>query len=460
MAGVGFELRRLMQNNKSISGHGQAYAFAALIGSGPWLLSIAAILGIALLSTHQNFSSDVVGQFQVSVTCLMAFSLILTSPLQLTFTRFVADRLFEHRPRQIMANLFGALSLTLLAAGLVGSVALALWFDGSLFYRQCMLTGFVTLCGIWIVVVFASAINAYRQILLVFLLGYGITVGASLSLRGYGLEGLLLGFVVGQACLFFALLALVVRQYPGDLMVAFDFLRPGQLYPSLVFTGLFYNLGIWVDKFIFWADPLAGIAIVGPLRASPVYDLPIFLSYLSLIPGMAVFLVRVETDFAEKCENFYRTILRGGTLAQVGQARQEMVDAVRSGMLVMLKVQGATTCLLLLTGQELLAWLGISGVPLSVLNIDLAAVVIQLLLLGMLTVLFYLDQRIAALSLCLLFFSSNTVFSWISLALGPAWHGYGFFFSVLLTAVVGLVILLQKLNQLEYETFMLNPVTF
>lgn len=460
MAGVGFELRRLLQNQKSISGHGQVYAFAALIGSGPWLLSIAAILGIALLSTRQNFSSDVVGQFQVSVTCLMAFSLILTGPLQLTFTRFVADRLFEQQPRQIMANLFGALSLTLLAAGLAGSAALALWFDGSLLYRQCMLTGFVTLCGIWIVVVFASAINAYRQILLVFLLGYGITVGVSLGLRGLGLEGLLLGFVVGQACLFFALLALVVRQYPGDVLVSFDFLRRGRLYPSLVFTGLFYNLGIWVDKFIFWADPLTGMAIVGPLRASPVYDLPIFLSYLSLIPGMAVFLVRVETDFAEKCENFYRTIVRGGTLAQVTQARQEMVAAVRAGMLVMLKVQGATTCLLLLTGRELLAWLGISGVPLALLNIDLVAVVIQLLLLAVLTVLFYLDQRQAALSLCLLFFVSNTAFSWVSLGLGPAWHGYGFFASVLLTAAVGLVILLKKLDQLEYETFMLNPVIF
>ena len=460
MAGVGFELRRLLQNNTSLTGRGQAYAFAALIGSGPWLLSIAAILGIALHSTRQNFSADVVGQFQVSVTCLMAFSLILTGPLQLTFTRFVADRLFEQQPRQIMANLFGALSLALLTAGLVGSAALALWFDGSLLYRQCMLTGFVTLCGIWIVMVFASAINAYRQILLVFLLGYSITFGASLSLRDFGLEGLLLGFVVGQACLFFALLALVVRQYPGERMVSFDFLRPGKIYLSLVFTGLFYNAGIWVDKFIFWADPLTGMAIVGPLRASPAYDLPIFLSYLSLIPGMAVFLVRVETDFAEKCENFYRTILRGGTLAQVSQARQELVDAVRSGLLVMLKVQGATSCLLLLTGQELLAWLGISGVSVSLLNIDLVAVVIQLLLLGMLTVLFYLDQRMAALSLCLLFFSSNAVFSWISLALGPALHGYGFFFSVLLTASAGLVILLKKLDQLEYETFMLQPVIF
>jgi len=24
----------------------------------------------------------------------------------------------------------------------------------------------------------------------------------------------------------------------------------------LALTGLFYNLGVWVDKFIFWGDPL------------------------------------------------------------------------------------------------------------------------------------------------------------------------------------------------------------
>lgn len=64
-------------------------------------------------------------------------------------------------------------------------------------------------------------------------------------------------------------------------------------------TGLFYNLGIWVDKFIFWLHPVTGSTVIGPLRASLVYDLPVFLAYLAIIPGMAVFLVRMETDFVE-----------------------------------------------------------------------------------------------------------------------------------------------------------------
>jgi polysaccharide biosynthesis protein PelG len=457
MAGIGFELRRMLQK-KSVGGRGQAYAYAAIIGSGPWVMSMVAILAIGLIHARANSPTDFVGQFQVSITYLMAFSLILTSPLQLMFTRFIADRLFERRHRLVLANLFGALIVTFLTSGVLGAIALALWFDGTAFYRQCMLTAFVTLCGIWIVMIFASAIKAHQQILLVFLMGYGITVGASLGLRNFGLEGLLLGFVIGQVCLLFTLLALVVRQYPGDLMVSFDFLRRKQIYPSLIFTGLFYNAGAWADKFVFWADPLTSVNLFGPLLASPIYDLPIFLSYLSLIPGMAVFLIRIETDFAEKCERFYLTITRGGTLLQIMDAKKDLVEAVRVGMLTMLKVQGATTIILLMMGTELMLWFGIAPTHRALLQIDLLAVVIQLLLLAILNVLFYLDQRQAALRLCLLFFVSNALFSWLTLHLGPAFYGYGFALAVLLTGSVGLLILMRKLKQLEYETFMLQPV--
>ncbi|MEO5659260.1 MAG: exopolysaccharide Pel transporter PelG [Polaromonas sp.] len=459
MAGIGIKLHQMLKKD-TLGGQLQAYVFASIIGSGPWVLSIVAILAIGMINIRQNRSSDSVSQFQVSITYLMAFSQILTSPLQLMFTRFVADRLFEQRHRLILANLFGALIVTFFTAGLVGTAALVLWFDGSLFYRQCMLTGFVTLCGIWIVVIFASAIKAYQQILLVFLIGYGITVGASLGLRDFGLEGLLLGFVIGQVFLFFTLLALVVRQYPGDLLVSFAFLRRNQIHPSLILTGLFYNFAAWADKFIFWSDSLTGVNMVGPLRVSPLYDLPIFLSYLSLIPGMAVFLIRTETDFAEKCESFYLTITRGGTLAEIMEAKKNLVEAVRSGMLAMLKVQGATTLILLLMGEELLMWFGISPLSRSLLSIDLLAVAIQLMLLAVLNVLFYLDQQQAALRLCLLFLVSNTGFSWLTLYLGPSFFGYGFALAVLLTGAVGLAILSRKLEQLEYETFMLQPVIF
>ena len=135
-------------------------------------------------------------------------------------------------------------------------------------------------------------------------------------MRNHGSEGLLFGFVAGNSVLLFTLLALVARTYPAKQLLAFGFLRRNQVFTSLAFTGFFYNFAIWADKFIFWFNPLTGETVIPPLRSSPIYDLPIFLAYLSIVPGMAVFLVRIETDFAVHCERFYTGIIRGATLEQ------------------------------------------------------------------------------------------------------------------------------------------------
>lgn len=457
MAGIGFELRRMMRKH-SLSGMLQTYGYAGLIGSGPWVISIVAILAIGMFTGAGQERAPAIEQFQVSLSYLMAASLILTSPLQLLFTRWAADRLFEQRDDLILPNLLGALSLTCAVSGLLACLTLWLAFDGSLVYRLAMLAAFVLLCCIWMVQIFASAIKAYRQILLVFLLGYAITVGMALALQDFGLSGLLCGFVIGQAILLFTLLALVVRQFPGAPLVCFDFLRRAQVFPVLALTGLLYNIGVWIDKFVFWGDSITGVEVIGPLRASPVYDIPIFLAYLSIIPGMAVFLIRMEVDVAECCARFYREITGGGTLARVLSAKQALTIAVKGGLADMLKVQLIATAILVLMAEEVLRLFGISPLYRSLFCINLVGVAIQLIVLAVFNVLFYLDKRRTAVWLCLLFCVANAVFSLASMAAGPLFYGYGFALAVLLTALCGLFCLSSALERLEYETFMLQAV--
>ncbi len=128
MAGIGFELRRMLKK-ESLSGKLQGYAFSAIIGSGPWVLSIIAILAIGMLNTRGGATAAFVSDFQVSITYLMASSLVATSVLQLMFTRFVADRLFEHRDALVLPNLLGALLLTVGVTGLFGLAVAGLWLE-------------------------------------------------------------------------------------------------------------------------------------------------------------------------------------------------------------------------------------------------------------------------------------------------------------------------------------------
>ena len=455
MAGIGFRLRELMKTD-TLSGLLQAYGFAGIIGSGPWVLSIIGVLLIGIINTEDFFTPSFVGQFQISVTYLMAASLIITGPLQLMLTRFIADKLYEKHDEQVLPNLTGAIFIIIIVSGTLAGLCLVYLFTGSVLYRLLMLSSLVILSTIWIVVIVLSGLKAYREILLAFLLGYGITVLVAMELGAFGLEGLLSGFVLGHSILLFILLVVVFNSYSSNKLIAFDFLRRSQIFPSLAITGLLYNLAIWADKFIFWFNPNTSNVIISPLRGSELYDLPIFLAYLSIIPGMAVFLLRIETDFVEQYKKFYDAINEGAPLKIILQIHEEMIITIRRGFIEILKIQGMTTVILLAIGDKLLAWVGISPFYKVLLNIDLVAVGIQVLLLAVLNLLFYFDYRKDALYLCLLFAVSNIAFTLLSQYLGPVFYGYGFAMSVLLTTLVGIVMVSIRLNRLVYETFMLR----
>ena len=127
MAGIGFELRRILAKD-SYSATLRAYLYAGLISSGPWVLSIISVMLIGVMSIGFVVPDLLVRQFLVSVTYLMATSLIVTGGLQLFFTRFVSDRLFEQRMDAITPNLLGILLMVTLFAGLLGSLVMVVLF--------------------------------------------------------------------------------------------------------------------------------------------------------------------------------------------------------------------------------------------------------------------------------------------------------------------------------------------
>ena len=261
---------------------------------------------------------------------------------------------------------------------------------------------------------------------------------------------------LGHYLLLMGMIWLVYRNYHSDRFVAFDIWKPGAMYLSLMATGFFFNLGAWIDKLMFWYFPDTGQQVIGPLHASVIYDFPIFLSYLSVIPGMAVFLVRIETDFVEYYIKFYDAVREGATLDYIERMRNHMVYHVQRGLFDIAKIQAIAVLVTFALGGVLLEWIGISPLYLPLLYVDVVGAALQVVLLGILNVLFYLDQRRAVLALTMMLPATNVVLTAISLFLGPAWFGYGFALSMLITVLTGVWILNRKLEHLEYQTFMLQ----
>ena len=149
----------------------------------------------------------------------------------------------------------GVLLLVTLAAGLLSAILLATLFDEPFAYRLLVMANFVVLCNLWLVIIFLSGMKAYKRILLVMFIGYALMVACAYLLRFMQMDGLLLALLIGHASLLFVFLYDILREYPARRMVAFDFLDRRQVFVSLLLTGLCYNLGIWIDKFIFWFNP-------------------------------------------------------------------------------------------------------------------------------------------------------------------------------------------------------------
>ena len=455
MAGIGFELRKFLKD-ESWGGIAKTYTYAGIISSGPWVLSILGIMLVGMISVSRVNSPILVMEFLVSVTYLMSCSLIFTGLLQLVFTRFVADRLYEGNRDKVLPNLIGAIALTTsLSAGL-GASLLLLFFEQELIYQLLMLVNFVVLCNIWIVVVFTAGMKKYKTILLVFFFSYAAIVLSSLIVQSLGTNGLLLAFLAGHTLLLFSLLILTVQEYDSEEFIRFDFLKRTKIFPSLIFIGLFFNMGVWIDKWIFWFTEDTSDAVSGVLRASVIYDLPIFLAYLAIIPGMASFLVKIETDFAEVYQQYFSAVESGETLDEIESLRVKMVITIREAIYQIFKVQGSTILIFFLLGPTIIEWLGISPLYIHLYYVDLAAVGMQVLFLAVLNIFFYLDFLKNALFMTAGLLLMNGVLSFLSLQMGPMFYGYGFALSITLMTFIGIALLSAKLNRLNYLTFMLQ----
>jgi len=456
MAGIGFELRKLLKRDSYLSLL-QTYAYAGIISSGPWILSIFAVIIIGLISVPVVIPAVLVSNFQVCITYLIALSLIYTGLVQLAFTRYSADRIFEKEHFRLLPNLNGLLFVvTVIGGSFAFPLTYVLFPETSLIFRCLFATTFVMLSCVWIGAILLSGLKAYKAILINFAVGYGTALGLAVLLRMWRLEGLMLAFLIGQFVLLMGMLQVVYRGYPSRDLLEFDFLRKGKIRYSLVFIGFFYNLGIWADKFVFWFHPYTGTNVIGPLNASEIYDFPIFLAYLAILPGMAVFLVRMETDFVEYYDRYYEAVREGGSLTYIQEMKDEMVRMAREGVYDIIKIQAVTTIIVVLTGRLVLEMLGLSNVYLPLLYVDVAATSFQVVLLGILNIYFYLDRRGRALSLTITFTVLNFMLSILSISLGPFFYGYGFAVSLCITIMIGMFLMDRDLARLEYETFMLQ----
>ncbi len=397
MAGIGFELRKLVETRTIRGVLGAAFS-GILVVAGPWLISAASLAAagrlpfLALPGIALAFTGAMVWALAISI-CASA------APLYV-FVRFSADLIYENKKGEAATLLLKyALASTLISLplGLLASLVLIKGAPGAAVFGLAFALLLAAVNALWAAMMTATVIRKYGRILAAYALGMGLMyVLARVLGPRLGAAGAVLALAAGYA-LTSVLLLLATVEALGTEPCPRAFLRLWEYaakYRNLALAGALYAAATWVDKAVLAA--FGGVAATGTrFFVNPGYDTAFYYANLALIPGLVFFTIVTETDFNLDLKRF---------VAYLGHRRQPEIEAAKARLIRssassigrQSAFQGAVAVALVLVAPLAASALGF---PTSVFARLLVGGFFQLILLSALNMLFYLElYREAALS--------------------------------------------------------------
>lgn len=455
MAGIGFELQKVLKGG-GIANLFKVAMAGIVIVAGPWLVSI---VGIYFLNRFASFAlTEGADLFMAAIVYSYAFSLSLFGGFHYIFTRYISDLIYVGHEGRAVRLLLIIMGITALLSGFIALGPVLLINTDSIdslnLYRIAAVLLFITINLIWLVMLFVTLLKKYMTILFVYFSGMAVSFGAVFFLGGrFGLGGALLGYTAGQLFILLYLLSLVVMTFrpqkeKGELKGLLGYFRK---FRYLFLAGLFYSLGIWVDKMILWG--LQGSAVGGSwFRLYEHYDITIYFANLTMIPGMVYFMVFSETDFYSILRKFLLTIEKS-ILTRIREEKYRLIRSMNRSLYEQSFFQGIITAGLILIAPAVnRGFLGGQSDPVTI-RLVLAAVFFHLFFLTVLTFLFYIELYGEAFISALMFFLVNglvTVFVWKT---GLPLTGTGYLAAAVAASLLSFLFLRSGMRNLDRRMY-------
>jgi uncharacterized membrane protein len=455
MAGIGFELRRMIDDGQSLVSRIRGYACAGLISSGPWIMTIIT-LGVLsgfspLLSPKREFEI-----FRGLITYAFAFSLIVVGILQMTVTRRVADLLYTKKYDQVLP----AFNASVLVIGIFQAVigGLFCWWAGlSPGLGFISVTLYVIVSLTWLALIWLGVTREFDRVLIAYGLGSLVLfVFVGLLDRPINALGLLSAYTAGQAVILILLVRTIVRGMQSGGKRSFAVLESVPQFPKLMLIGLLYNAATWSDKMLFWF--MDGIGPIPHVLFHPLYDTCCFLAYLTVIPALAVNLVRVETSFYECYRAYFGAILGGMPLKVIDSRRNAMLENLQEGMIRLLRIQGALTLLFILFAPEIMELVELPPASVRIFRAVCLGAFFHVMLLITILMQLYFDLRKQALITAIVFLGLNSGLAVWSVTMGLTTYGFGYAAAAMISLLIGYSLLAKSIEHLDYYTFTNQPI--
>ncbi len=458
MAGIGFELRKLSRQ-ESLSSVLSAGGHAAVIAAGPWLFTIASLAAISM-SVERVVGLDTLATFRAVIIYAFATSLVLTAPITMVATRLLADTLWAKTPQTVRPLLFAAFGLAAITVA-IGVVGLSVFFRLPAGLALAFASSTMTVALIWVALGFCGAVRDYAAVTAGFLLGLVIAVLGALMAAwlGAGAAFMVYGFTCGLMVTFFGLTLRILETFPqpiDDMSSGLKTLLAGFVgYRSLAFGALAGTAAVWVDKWVFWFSPV-GESVTGGLVHAPLYDSAMFIASLVIIPSLASFVAKLETDFFERYQRYYGAIKSHGTIGQIEDARQRLSAHTLDTLVLITIAQVGMCAVLIMTAPMLVSALNLQFRQIAILRFGALAAVFHFVFIAATSFLLFFDRRWLYLGLQVLFFALNLSLSLVTVALGQDYYGLGYFLACFVSSGLAYVMATATFHNLNYLTFIGN----
>ena len=461
MAGIGFELKKLFKGKGFLSAI-KAYSYSALVTVGPFVLCTIIIVSILLLLNYMDVPVKEKELFIATVVYAFIFSQIFSSGFKMIVTRFVSDMLYSNKIEYILPSLYGVLSIALVISA-TAAVAFLWKSPLSIEIKVTSYVLFLELVIIYLIMVYLSTIKDYMKIVKGFVWGVFTTIILSFVFLKFTdikiVFGLLLSMDIGFFTVIVILLSYLERIFKKSVKKYYIFLSYFDKYPSLFFISLFYTLALYVHNFIFWSSNL-GVRIGSTYVYAPVYDVPTFYAFLSTIPSMIVFVVSIETSFYEKYRTYYTLINGKGNFPDIENARKDMTRVLWIEIRNITEIQLFFSLLFIAGGNLFLPRMGLSQLSLDIFNLLVLGAYLNIMLLIVIMILLYFEDRKGALFVSTIFFVTNFLFTEATVRLNENTYGMGFFISAFISLVIAFIELQIYLKNIHYHTFCGQPVIY
>lgn len=435
---------------------GTVYASAVTIG--PTLMIIGTLLLLYIILPYtDSFIADRELLASTVLYCFI-FSLVFSSPMNSVLSRYVADRIYMEKYDEIMPCIRTGMALNLSVAAIAGIIFCTLeHFLGGVeiiyvFVSYCF---FIALTMVFYLMTYVSILKEYKRITVSYVIGLGIGILAAwICSKWIGIEAtrsILYGMTAAFTIIGMLLYGQLKSYFKDTLGSRTGISGYIKKYPGLLFTNLFYILGLYSHNFIFWTTDMQ-IRVSKVFVSAPSYDMATCLAMFSNITCLVIFMTRVETEFFEKYQAYCGAVIRGSG-AEIISARRAMSRVLRDEIFFLLRIQFVITIIFFLVAMVLMPRFGFGGLVLQMYPTLSAGYLVTFVMYAFIIILYYFDDRTGSALTALAFWAGTLVCSILATKMDRSLAGFGLFGGALCGWTAGFFRLLYVQKHMERFMF-------